>query len=74
MAQTTFSVRMDKTLKKQFDALCADFGMTTSTAVNVFARAVVRQRKIPFQIVCSEGEETKGNTVGVLTIQGREDG
>ena len=46
----TFSVRMDATLKKQFDALCQEFGMNTSTAINVFAKAVVRQRKIPFEI------------------------
>ena len=38
MAQATFSVRMDETLKKQFDSLCSDFGMTASTAINVFAR------------------------------------
>lgn len=50
MAQATFSVRMDENLKKQFDLLCSDFGMTASTAINVFARAVVRQRKIPFEI------------------------
>ena len=28
MAQATFSVRMDETLKKQFDGLCQDFGMS----------------------------------------------
>ena len=50
MAQSTFSVRMDDNLKKQFDSLCADFGMTASTAFNIFARAVVRERKIPFEI------------------------
>ena len=50
MAQATFSVRMDETLKKQFDGLCQDFGMNASTAINVFARAVVRQRRIPFEI------------------------
>ena len=50
MAQATFSVRMDENLKQQFDSLCADFGMTASTAINVFARAVVRERKIPFEI------------------------
>ncbi len=59
MAQATFSVRMDETLKKQFDALCADFGMTASTAINVFARAVVRERKIPFEIVSPEPEVTR---------------
>ena len=59
MAQATFSVRMDETLKRQFDTLCSDFGMTASTAINVFARAVVRERKIPFEIVSPEPEITR---------------
>lgn len=59
MAQATFSVRMDENLKRQFDALCSDFGMTASTAINVFARAVVRERKIPFEIVSPEPEITR---------------
>lgn len=50
MAQATFSVRMDEDLKRQFDALCAEFGMTATTAFNVFARTVVRERRIPFEI------------------------
>ena len=59
MAQATFSVRMDEKLKRQFDDLCSDFGMTASTAINVFARAVVRERKIPFEIVSPEPEITR---------------
>lgn len=59
MAQATFSVRMDETLKKQFDVLCSDFGMTASTAINVFARAVVRERRIPFEITAPEPEITR---------------
>lgn len=54
MAQTTFSVQMDEDLKRQFYALCADFGMNATTAFNVFARAVVRERKIPFEIQASK--------------------
>lgn len=54
MAQATFSVRMDEELKKQFDTLCSEFGMNTSTAINIFARAVVLQRKIPFEISAPE--------------------
>lgn len=53
MAQSTFSIRMDENLKRQFDALCADFGMNASTAFNIFARAVVRERRIPFDIQAS---------------------
>ena len=33
MAQATFSVRMDEELKRQFDSLCADFGMNATTAL-----------------------------------------
>ena len=54
MAQATFSVRMEDGLKKEFDSLCADFGMSMSTAITVFAKAVVRERKIPFEISASE--------------------
>lgn len=50
MAQTTFSIRMDNDLKKDFDKLCEEFGMSMSTAINVFARAVVRERRIPFEL------------------------
>jgi addiction module RelB/DinJ family antitoxin len=56
MALSTFSVRMDETLKKQFDLLCSDFGMSASTAFNVFAKTVVRERKIPFEIVAPKLE------------------
>lgn len=59
MAQATFSVRMDETLKAQFDSLCTDFGMNMSTAINVFARAVVRERRIPFEISSPEPEITR---------------
>ena len=50
MAVSTFSVRMDEKLKKELDELCAQFGMNISVAINIFARAVVRERRIPFEI------------------------
>lgn len=54
MALATFSIRMDEGLKRQFDALCSDFGMNATTAFNVFARAVVREKRIPFEIKSSD--------------------
>ena len=50
MAQTAMTIRMDNDLKVQFDALCDEFGMSTNTAFNIFARTVVRNRRIPFII------------------------
>ena len=47
---STYSIRMDSDLKKAFDSVCEDFGMSSSTAISVFAKAVVRERRIPFEI------------------------
>ena len=55
MTQTAMTIRMDSELKVQFDALCDEFGMSTNTAFNIFARAVVRNRRIPFVIEASRG-------------------
>lgn len=75
MAQATFSIRMDENLKRQFDALCADFGMTASTAFNVFARAVVRERRIPFEIVSPEVTHASGGqAVMYLREEARKNG
>ena len=63
MSQATFSVRMDDSLKNQFETLCNDFGMNMSTAINVFARAVVRERRIPFEIAASEPEITRAKAM-----------
>jgi len=54
MAQTTLSVRMDENIKKQFDAFCAEVGMNTSVAINLFAKAVLRERRIPFEIALND--------------------
>ena len=50
MGQTAFTVRMDTEVKKRFDELCKDFGMSANTAFNMFARAVIKQERIPFEV------------------------
>ena len=54
MNQSTLSVRIDEDIKRRFDAFCADAGMNASVAVNMFVRAVIREKKIPFEIVGSD--------------------
>lgn len=50
MASTNINIRMDTDLKMQFEAFCADMGMTMTTAFNVFAKKAVREYRIPFEI------------------------
>ena len=57
MAQATLSMRVDDTLKKNFDNICNDFGFTSTAAITVFMKAVVRERRIPFEIKASTKEQ-----------------
>ena len=50
MANTNINIRMDADLKRQFEAFCADMGMTMTTAFNIFAKKAVREYRIPFEI------------------------
>lgn len=50
MAMVNVNIRMDKDLKVRFEEFCKNIGMTMSTAVSVFARESVEERKIPFTI------------------------
>ncbi|MED9996133.1 MAG: type II toxin-antitoxin system RelB/DinJ family antitoxin [Paludibacteraceae bacterium] len=59
MAQVSMTVRMDSELKKMFDSLCAQFGMSANAAMNVFAKAVVQRRCIPFEIRADEPAYTQ---------------
>lgn len=54
MAQIATTIRMDSELKGKFDCLCEEFGMSINTAFNIFAKAVVRTRSIPFAIETEE--------------------
>jgi len=50
MAQSAVTVRLDSEIKSQFDALCEQFGMSANTAFNIFVKAVIRSRSIPFTV------------------------
>ena len=58
MGQTATTIRIDAELKAEFDKLCDQFGMSANTAFNIYVKAVVRQRRIPFQIEGDTLEDT----------------
>lgn len=51
---TNMTFRMDSEVKVQMSAICAQLGMTTSTAFNVFANAFVRAKGMPFAVTIQE--------------------
>ena len=63
MANTNINIRMDADLKRQFEAFCADMGMTMTPAFNIFAKKAVREYRIPFEI---SGDIPKAETLEAI--------
>lgn len=50
MALSTLTARVDKEDKVRFDAFCSSVGLTSSSAINMYVKAVLRENRIPFEI------------------------
>ena len=79
MASTNINIRMDADLKRQFEAFCADMGMSMTTAFTIFAKKAVREYRIPFEVggetpnaqTLEAMEEVRGGKLGdVLLVNG----
>ena len=60
MAQTNVNIRMDEATKIAFDKFCNEIGLSVSSAFNIFAKTVVREQRIPFELTTEiPNDETK---------------
>ena len=50
MATTNLNIRIDEDIKKQAEEIFTALGLSTSAAFNIFAKTVVRERRIPFEL------------------------
>ena len=66
MAQTSITFRVDDSLKKKFDSLCDEFGLTSTAALTVFMKAVVRERKIPFEVQARSEYEIRSQAMAAF--------
>lgn len=47
---TSLSIRMEDETKAGFDKFCDEIGLSVSSVFNMFAKKVVREQRIPFEI------------------------
>lgn len=59
MSQATLSIRMDKEVKKELEEFCGAVGMNVSVAVNLFAKAVIREQRLPFEIALDPSDKAR---------------
>ena len=58
MATTSMNIRIDSDLKKNMEDIFSELGLTTSAAFTIFAKAVVRNEGIPFELTLRPNVET----------------
>lgn len=63
MPQSTVTIRVDERLKKSFDSLCDQFGFSNTAAFTIFMKAVVRERRIPFEIKVDSDDQIRERAV-----------
>ena len=56
MSQTLLTVRMDADIKNSFNAVCTDLGLTMTTAVNLLARKMALEKRLPFEVSMTSRE------------------
>ena len=66
------TLRVDNSLKRNFDLLCEEFGFTTTAALTVFMKTVVRERKIPFEIKAESRSQVNINGWNAIVELGQQ--
>ena len=64
---------MDSEVKRQLDEFCAMVGMNTTTAFNLFARAVLREGRLPFDITTLENRPNAETLEALAQVQRMKD-
>jgi len=41
---------MDESLKRDFDAVCNELGMSMTTAITILAKKMTREKRLPFEV------------------------
>jgi len=50
MKGVNVTVRLDEDVKREFDTFCDNVGINITTAFNMFIRATLRTRELPFPV------------------------
>jgi len=57
---------MDSEVKKQLDVFCSQVGMNTTVVFNMFARAVLREKRLPFEVTTESNKFYSENNAMLL--------
>ena len=59
MEAVNVTIRVDKETKREFDLFCENVGMNVTTALNMYMKAVLRTRQLPFTVTDITPKQTQ---------------
>lgn len=75
MALATMTARVDEKDKVNFDSFCDSVGLTSSAAINLYVKAVLREKRIPFEIRMEDPFYSASNQAYIMkSVQQLRDG
>ena len=60
---TNMTIRVDSEVRNQMNDICSKLGMTTSTAINLFINAFVREKGMPFAVSLKNENKSMVETI-----------
>jgi DNA-damage-inducible protein J len=64
MAGVNVTVRLDEETKRDFDIFCENVGINITTAFNMFIKATLRTRKLPFTVTDADPQKQARKSLG----------
>lgn len=64
------TISIDDELKRDFTDVCKEIGLPPSTAIGIFAKAVVRERAIPFTLSAVSSTQRSANAYDRAVAEG----
>lgn len=56
---TLMQIRVDSTLKQEADKLFAELGLDTTTAMRIFLKTAVREKRLPFEVALTPSKKSE---------------
>jgi len=57
MSSVNVTVRIDEETKREFDCFCNNVGINITTAFNMFIKATLRTRELPFSVTDNDTDQ-----------------
>ena len=67
--KASMNIKMDEEIRDQAKALLGSMGLDMTTAINMFLRAVIREKALPFPVAAIPNQKTEDEIADYWTMK-----